>query len=364
MSNSNPLLAVQRETSGARTFEKYDYQYHWALFRALDEYSKDNQFVIFIEFHEDVVVGSSLDSEAAVFEFNQIKNVSGAAYTAKKITYRSKGAEGSKKNSIIGKMLAGVEGKSFKDKIHQLNLVATCGFSLKLKQEGLNLSLLKVGDLHESCVDEIQAALTEELGLRTTLPTSLGFVKPELSADGFTHHVISKIADVVDRKYSGALCSPKTIYRVLMDDLRRKGVVVYDFSEWDSLIRCKGLTSLDVDKVAKANLQKGMPDVFEQVFSDICLDIGTHAGQKSALRRAIGAYDSNKKFQKTTVQIAIADCLETLAQECIDVFDERGGKEAVESIESMISDDMKRCFINPVELRGAVIYELILRVVQ
>lgn len=97
MGDSNPLLAAQRETSGASTFEKYDYQYHWALFRALDEYSKGHEFVIFLELHEDVVVSSSLNSERAMFEFNQVKNIGGNAYTSKKITYRPKGAGDSKK---------------------------------------------------------------------------------------------------------------------------------------------------------------------------------------------------------------------------------------------------------------------------
>lgn len=362
MSNSNPLLAAQRETSGASTFEKYDYQYHWALFRALDEYSKGNQFVVFVELHEDVVVGSSLCSDEAMFEFNQVKDSGGSAYTAKKILYRSKGKGDSKKNSIIGKMLQGIEGKSFKDKISELNLVATCGFSLKLKDESLKLSLLRVGDLHEDCVAEIEGALDKEFGRKTELPLILSFVRPDLPSSGFNHYVISKITDVVDRKYSGALCSPQTICRVLMDDLRRKGVVVYDYNEWDALIKNKGLTSLDVDKVAMANLQKGMPDLLEQLFADICLDLGAHAGQRAALRRALGSYESNKRYQKTTVQVMISDCLQGLADKCSSVFDEKGGKVAVETIENMVPPDIKSRFLEGAGLRGAIIYELILRV--
>ncbi|MEE5069265.1 DUF4297 domain-containing protein [Pseudomonas alliivorans] len=362
MSNSNPLLAAQRETSGASTFEKYDYQYHWALFRALDEYSKDSQFVVFVELHEDVVVGSSLNSEEATFEFNQVKDIDGSAYTAKKIVYRSSGKGDSKKNSIIGKMLQGVEGKSFKDKISQLNLVATCGFSLKLKDETLKLSLLRVGDLHEDCVAEIESALDKEFGKKTNLPVTLSFIRPELPTSGFNHYVISKIADVVDRKHSGALCSPQTIYRVLMDDLRRKGVVVYDYREWDALLKNKGLTNLDVDKVAMANIQKGLPDALDRLFSDICLDLGAHAGQRNALRRALGSYESNKKYQKTTVQIMISECLQGLASTYSSVFDEQGGKIAVETIENAVPSDIKSRFIDGAGLRGAIIYELILKV--
>lgn len=362
MSSSNPLLAPQRETSGASTFEKYDYQYHWALFRALDEYSNDSQFVIFVELHEDVVVSSSLSAEEATFEFNQVKDVDGSAYTTKKIVYRPKGKGGAPKNSIIGKMLQGIDGKSFKDKVSQLNLVATCGFSLKLKEENLKLNLLRVGDLHEDCVAEIESALDKEFGKKTNLPVMLNFVKPELPSSGFNHYVISKIAAVVDEKHSGALCSPQTIYRVLIDDLRRKGMVVYDYREWDALIKNKGLTNLDVGRAAMANIQKGLPDALDRLFSDICLDLGAHAGQRNALRRALGSYENNKKYQKTIAQIKISDCLQGLVSTFSSVFDELGGKVAVETIESMVPSDIKSGFLDDVGLRGAIIYELILRV--
>lgn len=363
MGDSNPLLATQRETSGASTFEKYDYQYHWALFRALDEYSKGHEFVIFVELHEDVVVSSSLSSEHAMFEFNQVKNIVGSAYTSKKIVYRPKGVGDSKKNSIIGKMLHGVEGKTFRDKVNQLNLVATCGFSLKLKDESLNLNLLRVGDLHDDCVSEIESALNQEFGKKTELPAILNFVRPQLPSSGFNHYVISKIADVVDSKHSGALCSPQTIYRSLMDDLRRKGIVVHDFREWDALLKNKGLTSLDVDKVTMANIQKGLPDLHEQLFIDICSDLGLHAGQKAALRRAVGSYENNKRFQKTTVQVAISDCLQDLSDKCSVIFDNEGGKAAVEAIEGMVPSEIRNQFLEGAGLRGAIVYELILRTI-
>ncbi|NOX27836.1 MAG: DUF4297 domain-containing protein, partial [Gammaproteobacteria bacterium] len=78
--NSNPLGIPQRERSGASTFGKYEYQYHWALCRIIDEQRHTREYALFMELHEDVVLADSLDSNTAMFEFNQVKNISSPKY--------------------------------------------------------------------------------------------------------------------------------------------------------------------------------------------------------------------------------------------------------------------------------------------
>ena len=63
----NPLADQQREKKGAETFGKYDYQYHWAFKKLLDEHKQKKEYAIFIELHEDsnvtaggVVIASDL----------------------------------------------------------------------------------------------------------------------------------------------------------------------------------------------------------------------------------------------------------------------------------------------------------------
>ncbi|WP_228276563.1 dsDNA nuclease domain-containing protein, partial [Acinetobacter sp. TUM15103] len=128
---ANPLAVVQRETAGASTYGKYEYQYHWALGRVLDEHSNSTDYVVFIELHEDVVYCSSIDGSKVQFEFNQVKNKSSSKYTHKSLTKRTK----KDSNSVLGKMLLGIKDKPYRDKLISLNLVATCGFSLQLNGE-------------------------------------------------------------------------------------------------------------------------------------------------------------------------------------------------------------------------------------
>ena len=79
MTNSeknNPLFDSQREKSGAKTFDKYTFQYHWALYRIISEHENSNEYAVIIELHEDVVISNSLNVSKATFEFNQVKTTS------------------------------------------------------------------------------------------------------------------------------------------------------------------------------------------------------------------------------------------------------------------------------------------------
>ena len=101
----NPLAVAQRETAGASTYGKYEYQYHWALGRILDEHSNSTDYIVFVELHEDVVYCSSINESKAQFEFNQVKNKSTTKYTNKSLTKRTR----KDPNSVLGKMLLGIE---------------------------------------------------------------------------------------------------------------------------------------------------------------------------------------------------------------------------------------------------------------
>lgn len=356
----NPLMDSQREKSGPGTFKKYEYQYHWALFRALSEFSYDHEFVIFVELHEDVVLGNSLDADLARFEFNQVKSVTTGKYSAKSITRRPVGKGKSKKNSIIGKMLLSVNGKSFKHQIDDLNLVATCGFNLKTKHPDLELSLIKVGDLHEDCAEEIRAAIEEELG-EAELPATLSFIKPDLPDSGFDHYVISEISSIVDRKLNGALCNATTIYRVLMDDLRKKGMVTTDFTDWDDLLRRKGLTNKDIENVTFSYTQHKDANRSKSLFEQICGELQLHLGKRTKLERSFGRYENRAKFEKSVAQLTLSNQISSSIDQSFYEFEENGTEALLKSVKKDLPSEIIDSFADETDLQAAIIYELILR---
>jgi Cap4 dsDNA endonuclease len=103
---SNPLYVAQREKAGAATFDRFNFQYDWALYEFLEQHKLNQVSIVFVEFHEDVVFGSSLDAADARFVFCQVKAGASANFNKKSLVKRIK-----QKPSVLGKMFTSVGDK-------------------------------------------------------------------------------------------------------------------------------------------------------------------------------------------------------------------------------------------------------------
>jgi hypothetical protein len=356
---TNPLGVPQRETAGPRTFEKYEYQYHWALCRVLSAHEAWPEYVAFVELHEDVVISTSTSEANCRFEFNQVKNVSAKQWKAKSLIARPKKA-GNEKNSILGKLVLGVHGKPFIDRLDAINLVATCGFNLPLKQEGLSLEVISYGDLHEDCVDELQAAIKKELG-EVEVPTILNFVRPDLPASGFQDVAIGRIARLIERLFPGSNHNPTNIYRLLIDDLHRKGAVAFDFTNWSELVRRKGLSREDVDLAIRSYSDRNSIANYLRDFESITTELGYRFHESVKLRRAFERYYNAISLGRSSATIEIRKALAIVVDSEIPIFEHSGITQFIASVESKLPSIVSEQISDLVEIRAMVIYELISR---
>lgn len=355
---SNPLAAAQRETAGAQTFEKYEYQYHWALCRILGAHENADDYVVFIELHEDVVLATSTNESIARFEFNQVKNVRESAWTKKRLTSVPKATAKKVTNSILGKMLQGVREKPFVDKLNSLDLVATCGFNLPPKTDGLKLSIISTGDLHEDCLKDIQAAIDRELGTYP-IPKTLRFITPDLPASGFQDVAIGRISKLVDVKAPGAKCNASTIYRVLIDDLHRKGTVAFDFTEWNNLVKNKGTTHSDVERVISSYTESKGIEAFLQDFEDILKDLELKSSKRIQVRRAFERYHNAVRLERTLIAIDNQQAVKEAVERNFEAFEEQGVKEFMEKVFASLPETTQKNLVNLESTQAAIIYELL-----
>ncbi len=355
---SNPLAAAQRETVGAQTFEKYEYQYHWALCRILGAHENSDDYVVFIELHEDVVLATSTDESVARFEFNQVKNVSSSPWNKKKLTSVPRATTKIVTNSILGKMLKGVREKPFVDKLNSLDLVATCGFNLPPKTDGLKLSIISMGDIHDDCLKDIQAAIDKELGT-FPIPKTLRFITPDLPASGFQDVAIGRISKLVDVKAPGTKCNASTIYRVLIDDLHRKGSVVFDFTEWNNLVKNKGTTHSDVERVISSYTESRGIDAFLQDFEDILIDLELKSNRRIQVRRAFERYHNAVRLERTLIAIDNQQAVKDTVERNFEAFEEQGAKEFMEQALASLSETTKKNLVDLESTQAAIIYELL-----
>ncbi|PRG51704.1 DUF4297 domain-containing protein [Burkholderia gladioli] len=299
----SPLFEPQREKAGAVTADRFSYQYDWALHEFLELHHRGEASIVFVELHEDVVFGTSLDADDTSFIFCQVKAGGAAKYTTAALIKRSKG-----KNSILGKMLSSIAAQGIAERVQKLGLVATRGFSLKLKTSGFSLDEIPFGKLEEKTANAIREALKTELN--PNIPVEkLHFREPSLDMRSTRRAVIGLISDLLTERNPAQHSNNTQIYVVLTDELRRKGAVAWDYSDWDQLVARKGLTG---DRVEALFAQYSSTTSTDELISDFdsqARELGYLAREVKRLRESARTYLLNTLAGGALGQVQVSDAI-------------------------------------------------------
>lgn len=357
--NVNPLFAPQKDKAGGWTFDKYDYQYHWALYEVLSKHKERKEYAVFIEYHEDVIIADSLDVDCAKFEFNQVKTIN-AAYTPHQLTIRKKKKKGIE-SSVLGKLVSNLTRKDIGSQISYANLVALNGFSLELKDKGICLKKIHLDDLSGNHYKEIEEAIIKELNI-SSLPTNIQFVIPTLNEHNYEEQVIGLISKLVNSLFPTSQCNSEEIYRILIDELHKKGKVTYDFAKWNDFLKEKALTSITVSKTIADFTSIKDETAVEMSFNDVCNELGIKSIYKTKLHRAFNRYRQQRISNSSTNQIDIKKEIINLIHKKIDIASEvnESFENLLEFVISNIRIDIRNQFPDDIDIKGAIICEFVM----
>lgn len=285
----NPLASPQRESAGADSYDRFEYQYHWALCQAFSAYSNAKDFAVFMEYHEDVIIADSLDKTKVKFTFNQVKANASGSYTTNNLTKRAKGKNGDKP-SLLGKLCSSVHKKEYLDKVTELNFVSTIGFNFSPK-DGLKLKSMGLSDLNVDDLVSITDALKKEVNDFKSFPKEiLRFVYSDIPLQSYYEHTITRITDSVEVVFPKHLLRPKDIYRVLMDSLRIRGKNTFDYNQWDEVLVNKALTYNDIHNVVTKGISGESSGVDLEAAKYIINDLTVSGLEKGKLLKEVNLY--------------------------------------------------------------------------
>lgn len=346
----NPLYAYQREKSGSDTINKYHYQYHWALFEAFVRTAKRKEYVIVIELHEDVVVGDSLDANCVKFDFFQVKEANNA-YSINSIIKSTK----KDSKSILSKLLSSVKKHELKDRLKSIGLVASNGFSFKSKDE-TDLKILKVSDLKEDDKKKIENAIKKEIAEGLDDRLELQFIHSDLPSKADELAVKGKISEVIAVLFPNSKYNVEDIYRMLIDELFRKGEDSFDYKEWNDLLDNKALTSNKVIDAIEISTNTTNDDI-EKEFETICLDLNFQYRKKQILKQGIQRHKGIRQKRDAST-IAFLNDIQTNLHKLDGNF-ELSTKDVIEFVKNNLSNNSKIYYPDADGLEASIIYEMI-----
>lgn len=242
------VASKPRETSGARTSNAYDYQKDWALCKLLKLHKAESDYVLFLDYHEDIVVfDSSNDPQNA--DFYQVKQKKSGNWTIASLSKQKVPDELA--SSILGKMFYSED--IFSEYTNSMAFVSNQGVSCKLKNgnKGLDQNIIQFNELDpadkatvRNAVHSSSAKTSNVAGLR-----KLCLAKTELGVDTHRNLTVGNLVDFFESIHPGKPIATTLAYCTIFDEIRRKTNNSMTCTNVEELLQLKAITQKDFNAI-------------------------------------------------------------------------------------------------------------------
>lgn len=249
---------------------------------------------------------SIADAAAARFFFHQVKNVSCKPWNAKDLTKRKRTKSGLG-NSVLGKLVLGTHKKPFTPQLEAILIVATCGFSLPQQNADQKYQELHYENLAAAAQLELRKAIETELGHEVDI-AKLRLLKPSLGVN-FVADVVSAIVSLVELKMPGVKTNALYIYRGLIDELHRRGVITHDYQSWEKLLHEKALSGAEIERTLKIYSSAPQADLISAHAGDIASKLALSLPERIRFAMKTTSYSQRRRFATSLDQMRVNDDL-------------------------------------------------------
>lgn len=221
------LLSVpERENAGSRSSNRFTYQQVWAFDYILKVMDSDKEFILFMEFHDDIII---LDrtSKPEVVEFYQIKtDDKDARYiTSSFITKNWKRYPD--KMSIVQKMIYNYA--KFEEHTKAIHLVSNKSFDFGRLQNGIESKIRRTVALGEIADDNLKKikegmcqACSKQEQCKEKCLSLIYFDVSDLGLESYEDTVMGRMVKKMDLLgIPGTLEKTRSIYNTILGEIRR-----------------------------------------------------------------------------------------------------------------------------------------------
>ena len=268
------LRIPERENAGARSSNRFSFQQVWAFDYMLKIIEYDINFILFMEFHDDVIVLSESEQHQYL-DFFQIKtDAKDSRYITPSFLIRY-GKKFPQKMSIIQKMID--EFVKFEDDTKGIHLVSNKSFDfgkLKDQTESKNKSSIVFNDINETNIKKIKSDMCKACNKKNNCNEEclnvIYFDVSDLDLMSYEDAVLGRmIKKLDDMNILSTTEKVKSIYNTILGEIRR-----ISNSEKISNNVTESMTrkSISKDKILKwiEELKEEIPDnLWNQIHVDL-----------------------------------------------------------------------------------------------
>ena len=258
------------DNSGSRSENRFGYQINWALKRLLELEDLGRDYMIIMDYHEDVIV---LDSSSKVenIDFYQIKSKRMNYWLLTQLTEGGETAndDGTNKLSILGKLLKNSIRFS---KARYFFFVTDTFFSPNIikpgSRDGSRLSLSSFKDINQNATkDAVKKQLKD---VPDDVWDRVYFLQKQLSVENYRNELVGAITRFFEKKLPDVDLKASTFYDAVMGELEEKQRYEDPISETDVLTTRKSFKHEDFKRYLDRLINfKSYDQKCDRIFSDI-----------------------------------------------------------------------------------------------
>ena len=200
-----------RETVGASTAARFDYQKSYALLELINRHTADVDYSVAFEFHDDILFFDS-ETNPNIVEFTQVKTSSS---NLPKKTHTLTSRRGNS-NSMLGKLIMNMDGIPMN---HEVSLVVVSNNPFEFANTDVSFQ-----DLNDDTKLKISSKLKEEFkGLQDHVLNSLNFKVTNITIENMDTHLRGRVVDLFEKEF-GPEYSQNVLswLRLIAGEIKRK----------------------------------------------------------------------------------------------------------------------------------------------
>lgn len=272
----------KREIAGARSSNRFSYQFHWAFLKILEMFENENDFMLIMEHHDDIIVlDNSVDPKWIDFyqiKTNTKKNVQYISCSI--LTKREKDKDGKTKDSFMEKLID--DFTRFRKETRSLNFVSNKGFNFKLTNgDSKEKNLIKLGELITEEFKLFKDNMCDKcnnIDCKEDCKQLISFQLSELDVNTYEDIILGKLINFLDKYGRGTIKDIKSVYNTLISEITRinnlekkpetfkeliklKSITKEKFNEYINDFRLNGLMSIEWSEMASALRQENYNEI-------------------------------------------------------------------------------------------------------
>lgn len=232
-----------RERGGTLASNRLQFQKDWALCKLLELQLTDQNYVVILDFHDDILIIDSA-TEPQLAQYYQLKTLSGGgSWTTKSLVSKKESEE----FSHLGKLV--FHRVSCPDEHVELNFVSNAGYKIKLEgrknaKEALNVSTICMSTLVESERTIINEKIHEEFSQDVPEFFDITYLRvTDLGIRGHDVYTKGKISEFLD-SYARPdnRVNPSVAYKMLIAEIEKRNDYEWELQSLEDIVCFKGIS--------------------------------------------------------------------------------------------------------------------------